>query len=67
MNCPVIHHAAETLAAHVGGLLQPVGGNAAVEAALDGLPHLPPVPGGATRQDSVRTGPVSIPDDAALL
>ena len=52
---PVIRHAAEALAAHVD-LLQPVGDAAAIEAALNGLPHLPPVPGGATRQDSVRAG-----------
>ena len=53
---PVIRHAAEALAAHVGGLLQPVGEASAIGAALDGLAHLPPVPGGATRQDSVRAG-----------
>ena len=52
---PVIRHAAEALAAHVT-LLQPVGDPPAIEAALSGLPHLPPVPGGATRQDSVRAG-----------
>jgi 2-C-methyl-D-erythritol 4-phosphate cytidylyltransferase / 2-C-methyl-D-erythritol 2,4-cyclodiphosphate synthase len=52
---PVIRHAAETLAAHVT-LLQPVGDAAAIERALDGLPHLPAVAGGATRQDSVRAG-----------
>ena len=37
-------------------LLQPVGEAAPIGAALAGLPHLPPVPGGATRQDSVRAG-----------
>ena len=52
---PVIRHAAEALAAHVA-LLQPVGDAPAIEAALSGLPHLPPAPGGATRQDSVRAG-----------
>ena len=52
---PVIRHAAETLAAHVA-LLQPVGDAAAIDAALTGLRHLPTVPGGATRQDSVRAG-----------
>ncbi|MGH7154017.1 MAG: bifunctional 2-C-methyl-D-erythritol 4-phosphate cytidylyltransferase/2-C-methyl-D-erythritol 2,4-cyclodiphosphate synthase [Acetobacteraceae bacterium] len=52
---PVIRHAAETLAAHVT-LIQPVGDAQALEAALAGIPHLPPVPGGATRQDSVRNG-----------
>ena len=38
---PVIRHAAEALAAHVT-LLQPVGDPPAIEAALSGLPHLPP-------------------------
>jgi 2-C-methyl-D-erythritol 4-phosphate cytidylyltransferase/2-C-methyl-D-erythritol 2,4-cyclodiphosphate synthase len=52
---PVIRHAAETLAAQ-SDLLQPVGDAATVEAALEGLTHLPVVPGGATRQDSVRAG-----------
>jgi 2-C-methyl-D-erythritol 4-phosphate cytidylyltransferase/2-C-methyl-D-erythritol 2,4-cyclodiphosphate synthase len=52
---PVIRHAAEALAAHVG-LLQPIGDAGMIAAALAGLPHLAPVPGGATRQDSVRLG-----------
>lgn len=52
---PVIRHAARALAAQVG-LLQPVGEAEPIAAALDGIPHLPPVPGGATRQDSVRAG-----------
>ncbi len=52
---PVIRHAAEALASHVT-LLQPVGEAAPIQAALAGMPHLPPVPGGATRQDSVRAG-----------
>jgi 2-C-methyl-D-erythritol 4-phosphate cytidylyltransferase / 2-C-methyl-D-erythritol 2,4-cyclodiphosphate synthase len=53
---PVIRHAAEALAAHVS-LLQPVGEAAAIEAALRGVPRcLPAIPGGATRQDSVRAG-----------
>ena len=51
----MIRLAAEALAPQVD-LLQPVGDAAAIEAALSGLPHLPPVPGGATRQDSVRVG-----------
>jgi len=54
---PVLRHAAEALLAE--GLvrtLQPVGDAAAIAEALAGLPHLPPVPGGATRQDSVRAG-----------
>jgi 2-C-methyl-D-erythritol 4-phosphate cytidylyltransferase/2-C-methyl-D-erythritol 2,4-cyclodiphosphate synthase len=52
---PVIRHAAETLAAHVA-LLQPVGDAVAIDAALTGLRHQPTVPGGTTRQDSVRAG-----------
>lgn len=52
---PVIRHAAETLSGHVT-LLQPVGESETIGRALDGLAHLPPVPGGATRQDSVRAG-----------
>src|SRR6185312_12229701 len=52
---PVLRHAAEALAAHAT-LLQPVGEAAAIGATLNGIPHLPTVPGGATRQDSVRAG-----------
>ncbi len=52
---PVLRWAAEALAAEVD-LLQPVGEPASLAAALDGLGALPPVPGGATRQDSVRLG-----------
>jgi 2-C-methyl-D-erythritol 4-phosphate cytidylyltransferase / 2-C-methyl-D-erythritol 2,4-cyclodiphosphate synthase len=52
----VIRHGAEALAPHVGHLLQPVGEAAPIAAALDGVAHLPPVPGGVTRQDSVRAG-----------
>ena len=52
---PVIRHAAEALAAYAG-LIQPVGDAVAIEAALAGIGHLPVVPGGATRQDSVRAG-----------
>jgi 2-C-methyl-D-erythritol 4-phosphate cytidylyltransferase/2-C-methyl-D-erythritol 2,4-cyclodiphosphate synthase len=52
---PVIRHAAEALARDVD-LLLPVGDSAAIESALAGLAHLPPVPGGTTRQDSVRAG-----------
>ncbi len=53
---PVIRYAAEALVAHVGALLQPVGEASPIAVALDGLAHLPPVPGGVTRQDSVRAG-----------
>jgi 2-C-methyl-D-erythritol 4-phosphate cytidylyltransferase/2-C-methyl-D-erythritol 2,4-cyclodiphosphate synthase len=52
---PVIRHAAESLAAHVT-FLQPVGDAVAIGRALDGVPHLPAIAGGATRQDSVRAG-----------
>jgi 2-C-methyl-D-erythritol 4-phosphate cytidylyltransferase/2-C-methyl-D-erythritol 2,4-cyclodiphosphate synthase len=52
---PVIRHAAEALLAHAA-LLQPVGDAGLIGEALAGLPHLPPVPGGAERQDSVRAG-----------
>lgn len=57
---PVLRVAAEALLA--GGLvetLQPVcaaGEEARVAAMLEGLPHLPPVTGGATRQASVKAG-----------
>ncbi|MBK1659660.1 bifunctional 2-C-methyl-D-erythritol 4-phosphate cytidylyltransferase/2-C-methyl-D-erythritol 2,4-cyclodiphosphate synthase [Paracraurococcus ruber] len=57
---PVLRHAAEALLAAGGvGLLQPVcaaGEEERVAGLLAGLPALPPVPGGATRQDSVRAG-----------
>ena len=52
---PVMRRAAETLAGAVD-LLQPVGEAAAIDPVLAGLAHLPTVPGGATRQDSVRAG-----------
>jgi len=51
----VLRHAAERLAAEVA-LLQPVGEAGAIAEALAGLAHLPPVAGGATRQESVRRG-----------
>jgi len=56
---PVIRWAAEALIPHAT-LLQPVGEAAAVEAALAGLPQLPCVPGGATRQASVHAGLVAL-------
>lgn len=53
---PVIRHAAEALAAHVS-LLQPVGDAGVIDVAVAGVAGLlPTVPGGATRQDSVRAG-----------
>jgi 2-C-methyl-D-erythritol 4-phosphate cytidylyltransferase/2-C-methyl-D-erythritol 2,4-cyclodiphosphate synthase len=51
----VIRHAALALLPHVD-LLQPVGDAAPIADALAGLAHLPAVPGGAQRQDSVRAG-----------
>src|SRR5215218_8793966 len=57
---PVLRHAAEALLAEGGiTLLQPVcaaGEEARVAAILAGLPALPPVAGGETRQASVRAG-----------
>jgi 2-C-methyl-D-erythritol 4-phosphate cytidylyltransferase/2-C-methyl-D-erythritol 2,4-cyclodiphosphate synthase len=52
---PVLRHAAEGLAPHVD-LLQPVGDAGLIGPALAGLAHLPIVPGGAERQESVRAG-----------
>jgi 2-C-methyl-D-erythritol 4-phosphate cytidylyltransferase/2-C-methyl-D-erythritol 2,4-cyclodiphosphate synthase len=52
---PVMRHAAEALARYVE-FLQPVGDAAIIGPALAGLSHLPIVPGGAERQDSVRAG-----------
>ena len=52
---PVIRHAARALAPHVH-LLQPVGDPGPIAEALAGLDHLPAVPGGETRQASVRAG-----------
>jgi 2-C-methyl-D-erythritol 4-phosphate cytidylyltransferase / 2-C-methyl-D-erythritol 2,4-cyclodiphosphate synthase len=52
---PVIRHAARALI-KAGATVQPVGEATPIAAALDGLPHLPVVPGGASRQDSVLAG-----------
>lgn len=52
---PVIRHAADALA-RAGVLIQPVGDSDEIQAALAGLSHLPTVPGGTTRQESVRAG-----------
>jgi 2-C-methyl-D-erythritol 4-phosphate cytidylyltransferase / 2-C-methyl-D-erythritol 2,4-cyclodiphosphate synthase len=52
---PVIRHAADALAAHAT-MLQPVGDPTPIANAIAGIDYLPPVPGGATRQDSVRAG-----------
>lgn len=52
---PIVRHAAEALAGQVD-LLQPVGEAGPLSVALAGIGHLPPIPGGATRQESVRAG-----------
>ena len=52
---PVICWAAQALLPFVE-YLQPVGDAGAIDAALGTIPHLPVVPGGATRQASVRAG-----------
>ncbi len=52
---PVIRHAALAFAG-AGLVIQPVGEAVPIEQALAGIDHLPVVPGGATRQDSVRAG-----------
>jgi len=52
---PVIRHAARALI-EAGADIQPVGDAASIAGALDGLPCLAVVPGGATRQDSVLAG-----------
>jgi 2-C-methyl-D-erythritol 4-phosphate cytidylyltransferase/2-C-methyl-D-erythritol 2,4-cyclodiphosphate synthase len=52
---PVIRHAARSLV-EAGAEIQPVGDAGPIDAALEGVPHLATVPGGATRQDSVRSG-----------
>jgi 2-C-methyl-D-erythritol 4-phosphate cytidylyltransferase/2-C-methyl-D-erythritol 2,4-cyclodiphosphate synthase len=51
---PIIRRAAAALAG--ADLLQPVGPAEPIALALAGLAHLPVVPGGATRQASVRAG-----------
>ncbi len=52
---PTLRWAADALASHVQWL-QPVGDPARLDPALDGTGALPAIPGGATRQDSVRLG-----------
>ncbi len=59
---PVIRHAAQALIA-AGAELQPVGEAASIAIALEGLPRLPTVPGGATRQDSVLAGLLALLPD----
>lgn len=56
---PVLRHAAEALLPFID-LLQPVGDPALIGPALAGISHLPIVPGGAERQDSVDAGLVAL-------
>ncbi|MBE9604983.1 bifunctional 2-C-methyl-D-erythritol 4-phosphate cytidylyltransferase/2-C-methyl-D-erythritol 2,4-cyclodiphosphate synthase [Acetobacteraceae bacterium H6797] len=64
---PVLRHAAEALLAE--GLCErllpvaPPGEEARVAEVLAGLPHLPPVPGGTTRQESVAAGLTALAQD----
>ncbi|MDR3524046.1 MAG: bifunctional 2-C-methyl-D-erythritol 4-phosphate cytidylyltransferase/2-C-methyl-D-erythritol 2,4-cyclodiphosphate synthase [Acetobacteraceae bacterium] len=57
----VIRHAARALLRD-GVIIQPVGDADAIDKALAGLPHRPPVAGGQTRQDSVRNGLEALAD-----
>ncbi|HEV7268085.1 MAG TPA: bifunctional 2-C-methyl-D-erythritol 4-phosphate cytidylyltransferase/2-C-methyl-D-erythritol 2,4-cyclodiphosphate synthase [Falsiroseomonas sp.] len=64
---PVLRHAAEALLRE-GGVaailpISPPGEEAALAALLDGLPILPPVAGGATRQASVLAGLAALETD----
>jgi 2-C-methyl-D-erythritol 4-phosphate cytidylyltransferase/2-C-methyl-D-erythritol 2,4-cyclodiphosphate synthase len=65
---PVLRHAAEALLAEgLVAALQPVapaGEEAYVASLLEGLPCLPVVAGGATREDSVRAGLEAIAAEA---
>ena len=60
---PVVRWAAEALAAEVG-VLQPVGDGAVLDPVLAGTGARPAVPGGATRQESVRLGLEALVADA---
>ena len=59
MGQPVMRHAAQRLIA-AGATVQPVGDPARIGEVLAGLPCLPTVPGGATRQESVLAGLVAL-------
>ena len=65
-GAPVLRHAAAALL-HAGVPIQPVGDPARVAAALAPLAHRPVVPGGETRQDSVRAGLAALAADAPEL
>ena len=56
---PVLRHAAEALLPYID-LLQPVGDAGLIGPALGPIAHLPIVPGGAERQDSVRAGLIAL-------
>ncbi len=56
---PVLRHAAEALIPHID-VLQPVGDSGLIGPALAGVAHLPIVPGGVERQDSVRAGLIAL-------
>ena len=63
---PVLRWAAEALAPHVA-VLQPVGDAAVIDPALTGTGARPAVPGGATRQESVRLGLEALAADAPTI
>ena len=65
-GAPVLRHAAAALL-DAGVPIQPVGDPARVAAALAPLAHRPVVPGGETRQDSVRAGLAALAADAPEL
>ncbi len=65
-GAPVLRHAAAALLG-AGVPIQPVGDPARVAAALAPLAHRPVVPGGETRQDSVRAGLAALAADAPEL
>ena len=65
-GAPVLRHAAAALLG-AGVPIQPVGDPARVAAAQAPLAHRPVVPGGETRQDSVRAGLAALAADAPEL
>ena len=65
-GAPVLRHAAAALLG-AGVPIQPVGDPARVASALAPLAHRPVVPGGETRQDSVRAGLAALAADAPEL
>ena len=63
---PVLRHAALALA-RSGAVIQPVGDAAAIDPVLAGINHLPTVPGGASRQASVRAGLEALAEHAPAI